>query len=134
MRLVIDTNIWIHYLIQSSLKRIDSILADPETEILFSQELLDELLQVSARSKFSRYFNHEEVSELFLVLESRFPLIEVHSSVNACRDERDNFLLALCKDGNAEYLLTGDADLLVMKEFEKTKIISLSEFKTLFLI
>jgi putative PIN family toxin of toxin-antitoxin system len=132
MRLVIDTNIWVHYLIQSKLERIDSLFGDPETEILLSQELLDELLEVSERKKFSRYFSAKDVSELFLLLESSLPMIEVHSRVNACRDEHDNFLLALCKDGEADYLLTGDADLLVMKEFANTKIISLSDFENLF--
>jgi predicted nucleic acid-binding protein len=37
----------------------------------------------------------------------------------------------LAKDGNADYLITGDVDLLVMKEFEQTKIVTLSEFETL---
>jgi putative PIN family toxin of toxin-antitoxin system len=95
MRLVIDTNIWIHYLIKSSLERVDSLFNDPETEILLSQELLDELLEVSERKKFSRYFSAKDVSELFLLLESSFPLIDVHSRIYACRDERDNFLLTL---------------------------------------
>jgi len=36
----------------------------------------------------------------------------------------------LAKDGNADYLITGDDDLLVLKEFEKTKIVSLSGFET----
>ena len=61
MRLVIDTNIWIHYLIRSAHKRIDSFLTDPETELLFSKELLDEFLEVSARAKFARYFTPEDV-------------------------------------------------------------------------
>jgi putative PIN family toxin of toxin-antitoxin system len=131
MRLVIDTNIWIHYLIQSALEQIDSLLTDPEIVILFSNELLNEFLEVSARPKFSRYFQSEDISDLLLLFESRFPPIEVHSLVKVCRDEQDNFLLALCKDGKADYLLTGDADLLVMKQFETTKIISLSEIRNL---
>lgn len=31
---------------------------------------------------------------------------------NLCRDPKDNFLLSIAKDGNANYLLTGDNDLL----------------------
>lgn len=131
MRLVIDTNIWMHYLIQSSLKHLDLIITDSDTEILFSKELINEFLDVSARPKFTRYFTSEDVSELLLLLESRFPPIEVKSVVNACRDERDNFLLALAKDGNADYLITGDNDLLIIKNFEKTKIVSLAEFENL---
>jgi len=45
-------------------------------------------------------------------------------------DPKDNFLLALAKDGNADYLITGDNNLLSLKEFGKTKIVTLSEFET----
>jgi predicted nucleic acid-binding protein len=36
--------------------------------------------------------------------------------------------LALAKDGNADFLLTGDNDLLELKEFGGAKIITISEF------
>ena len=131
MRLVIDTNIWIHYLIQSSLLSLDSLFINEETELLFSHELLDEFLEVSSRSKFSRYFTQHDVSELAILLEGRFPPIEVTSVINICRDPHDNFLLALSKDGDADYLITGDNDLLTIGTFENTKIISLAEFEKL---
>jgi predicted nucleic acid-binding protein len=38
----------------------------------------------------------------------------------------------LAKDGNANYLITGDNDLLVLKKFEKTKIVTLSDFEAVF--
>jgi len=44
---------------------------------------------------------------------------------------KDNFLLALARDGNADYLITGDKDLRDMKVFEKTKIVTLNEFESL---
>lgn len=55
-------------------------------------------------------------------------LIKVRSSVTVCRDPNDNFLLALAKDGKADYLLTGDKDLLDIVKFGKTKIISITTF------
>ena len=57
----------------------------------------------------------------------RAELVDVSSVVDACRDPKDNFLLALAKDGNADYLITGDNDLRTMREFENTKIVSLSD-------
>ena len=49
-------------------------------------------------------------------------LIEVSSIITICRNPKDNFLLALAKDGKADYLLTGDKDLLELEKFGKTKI------------
>jgi len=60
--------------------------------------------------------------------ESFVDLIEVESIVTICRDPKDNFLLALARDGKADYLLTGDNDLLDLKKFGKTKIITITNF------
>jgi len=40
-------------------------------------------------------------------------------------------LLSLAKDAKANYLLTGDKDLLVLKTFEVTQIVTITEFQTL---
>lgn len=55
-------------------------------------------------------------------------LTEVASIITICRDPKDNFLLALANDGKADYLLTGDKDLLELKKFGKTKIEKLTAF------
>ena len=49
-------------------------------------------------------------------------MIEVEGSVSVCRNTEDDFLLALAKDGKADYLITGDRDLLILEKFGKTKI------------
>lgn len=48
-------------------------------------------------------------------------LIKVECIVAICRDPNDNFLLALAKDGKADYLLTGDKDLLELQKVWKDK-------------
>ena len=65
-------------------------------------------------------------------LRSIAEVVDVRSTVEICHDPKDNFFLALAKDGGTDYLITGDHDLLVLKEFEKTKIVELSEFETTF--
>jgi predicted nucleic acid-binding protein len=42
-----------------------------------------------------------------------------------------NFLLALAQDSQADYLVTGDKDLLSLDTFGKTRIITMSVFKML---
>jgi putative PIN family toxin of toxin-antitoxin system len=56
-------------------------------------------------------------------------VVDVRSSVDVCRDPKDNFLLALAQDGVADYLITGDKDLLSMKKWGATKIVSLTDFE-----
>jgi uncharacterized protein len=48
--------------------------------------------------------------------------------VKASRDENDNYLLSLAKDIKADYLVTGDKDLLVLEKFNRTRIVTFSQF------
>jgi len=58
--------------------------------------------------------------------------IDVESKINICQDPKDNFLLALAKDGKATHLLTGDKELHLIAKFSRTIIISMTEYlKTL---
>ena len=50
------------------------------------------------------------------------------SNIEVCRDAKDNFLLNLAIDSKADYLITGDTDLLIIEKIKKTNIITFTEF------
>ena len=129
-RVIIDTNLWISFLITKDYSKLDKILSDKLAMLLYSQELIDEFIEVAQRPRFKRYCNSEDLQALLLAMSERATFIDVSSTVDVCRDAKDNFLLALAKDGKASHLLTGDKDLLVLKNFGKTKIITISEYLT----
>lgn len=126
-KVIIDTNLWISFLISKKLSPIDQLIANATIEIIYSQELFDELVTVLQRPKFNGYFNFQTSLALVSLFDNYFTLIPVKSQVDTCRDKKDNFLLALAKDANADFL-TGDKDLLVLNPFGHTKIVSMSEF------
>jgi putative PIN family toxin of toxin-antitoxin system len=127
-RVVIDTNIFIYFLISNSFQKFDKVLKNRKVTLLFSEELLDEFMEVVSRPKFRKYFIKSEVDQLLNDLEHYSELIKVKSKVNICRDKKDNFLLSLCLDGKANYLITGDQDLLSLNRFKRTDIIKMTEF------
>ncbi len=129
IRVILDTNLWISFLISKRLSKIDELLARDDLVLLFSEELLEEFIEVARRPKFRLYFPNEDVEELLSLFDALGKIIEVKTNVNVCRDPKDNFLLALAQDGNADFLITGDADLLVVKQFENTKILTYREFE-----
>jgi len=130
IRIVIDTNIWISYLIGQTLSHLTERILTERIKILFSEELLAELVEVLHRRKFKKYFTSENIQELIGLIDAKnFESIEITSQVKACRDEKDNFLLDLCVSGNADYLVTGDADLLVLNPFQHTEIIDYRSFE-----
>jgi predicted nucleic acid-binding protein len=55
-------------------------------------------------------------------------LIEIVEKVRVCRDRKDDKILDLAINGQAEYIVTGDKDLLVLKLFRGVKIITAEEF------
>lgn len=128
LKLVIDTNLWIHFLISNKLNVLDPFLFSGNTRLLFSRELITEIHATFLKPKLKKYFGANALEEMLQTFEPFIDLVEVESLVTACRDPKDNFLLALSKDGKADYLLTGDIDLLALKQFGKTKITTITNF------
>jgi len=127
-RIVVDTNIFISFLISDSFSKLDKFLRENKVRLLFSEELLNEVLEVVSRPKMKKYFTDQDVTSLLDGISEHADLVEVTSEINICRDKKDNFLLSLCVDGKADYLLTGDEDLLVIKKFKKTSIIKIGDY------
>lgn len=128
LRLVVDTNIWISFLISDRQRRLDSLLYMDKVRFLFSAELLEEITKTATKPKLKKYFSATALEEMLLNLEPHIDIIEVRSIVNICRDAKDNFLLALSKDGKANFLITGDKDLLDLEKYGKTQILTISKF------
>ena len=127
-RIILDTNLWISFLLSSNYSKLDSILNKNLATLIFSNELLEEFLEVINRPKFKDSFIKKDLTDLLFQIESNSEFFDVSKRVNACRDPKDNFLLALAEVANAKYLITGDKDLLSMRRFAKTKICTLNEY------
>ncbi len=82
--------------------------------------------------KFKNYFSDNNISGLLSLFNEYGLLIEVTTTLDQCRDIKDNFLLNLAIDSNADYLITSDNDLLTLNKIGKTKIIKYSDFENLF--
>ena len=127
-RLILDTNLWISFLITKNFSQLDHLLFVKNVRLIFSQELLDEFLDVVKRPKFRRLFTTEDIEELLETIEAYADFLDVTSNIDLCRDKKDNFLLSLAKDSQSDYLITGDKDLLELKSLGKTQILTISDF------
>ena len=132
MKVVIDTNIWISYLLGSLLQGMDEKILSKEIKVVVSDEMLKEISEVSSRPKFKNIFTAKRIKELFSLLDSYAIVVSPSQKVNVCRDGKDNFLLEVALEGKADYLVTGDEDLLVINTFQSTKIIRPKEFEDMF--
>ena len=129
---IFDTNLWISFLIRRDLRSIDSLIEKGKIKLVFSEELLQEFLTVSRRPKFRNYFSSTDIEDLLRVFDMYGKFVKVSTSINDCRDIKDNFLLNLAMDIKADYLVTGDLDLLELRKIGITEIITLKEFLKVF--
>ena len=127
-RIIIDTNLWVSFLITKDFTKLDEIIFSKQGILVFSQELLDEFIEVARRPKFRRFFSDSDIEEILETIEEYADFVKVQTPVNVCRDPKDNFLLSLAVDGNADILLTGDKDLLDLTKFGETTISTISDF------
>jgi uncharacterized protein len=127
-RVIVDTNLWISYLISNNFFQLDKIINSRYCIIIFSQELLDEFVEVSSRPKFMKYFEQSSLEKILENIEEFAEFIQVHSKVEFLNDSKDDFLLSLAIDGKADYLITGDKELLEVKKYGDTEMISIADF------
>lgn len=87
---------------------------------------------MTGRKKLRKYFAPQSVDELMELLELIAEKVHIPTPVHTiCRDPKDNFLLDLIDFSQADFLVTGDADLLALNPFKTARILSPSEFEEL---
>jgi putative PIN family toxin of toxin-antitoxin system len=128
IKVIIDTNLWISFLIGKELSSLKFLLVEQTVQPILSEQLLQEIILVTQRPKLQKYFPQSKVKELIDLLQIIGLLIEIKSETSICRDLKDNYLLALAKDSQANFLITGDKDLLILKQIESTQILTYQDF------
>ena len=127
-KIILDTNLWISFLITQNYKEIDKLISERKVQLIFSKELIDEFINVVKRPKFKIFFNETDIEKLLDMFDYYGKLVDVKIKINECRDPKDNFLLSLAVASKSDYLITGDTDLLVLKKIQKTKILTWRDF------
>ena len=92
--------------------------------VLASLDTWHELEDVLTRSKFDKYRTTDLRRDFLQYMQVVLELISVHTDLQICRDPKDDKLLALALDGNADLIVTGDKDLLVLNPFRGIPIIT----------
>lgn len=126
MRVVLDTNVLIaafitrgacSTLLEHCFHRHELITSD-----FILNEFRDKLIQ-----KFN--FNKQDVEEAVRLLQSKMEMvIPSQLEVAACRDPDDDQILGTALAGNAACIVTGDKDLLIIKQFHQIDVLHPSKF------
>ena len=113
MKVIIDTNLWISFLIGKRLKQMQLLLYRSDVKVFVCEELVNEILEVAKRPKLSKYISADDIGLFEKMI--RTYTFAAHIDCNSqlpIRDSKDLYLLSLCESIPADYILTGDEDLL----------------------
>jgi putative PIN family toxin of toxin-antitoxin system len=92
---------------------------------IFNAFVLGEVLSVLS-SKFSR--DKEALSHVAVMLSELGDLVKPTQKVSILKDDPDNRILECAIHGKADALVTGDKEILRLREYKGIKIIRLKEY------
>ncbi len=122
MRVVIDTNVFLSSFFGGKPLEVLQEIVKRNIDILYSNETLSEIKNVLFRKKFD--FIDKSKKDIFVdFIINNGIKIEVSSSIDLCRDKYDNKFLELSVDGQADYLISGDNDLLDLIKIHNIDIV-----------
>ncbi len=115
MRVAVDTNVMVSAAIwrTSAISlTLDKILRGHT--LLISEQCLAELAEVLPRSRFNKYASTGDRLVFVALMAEAASMVLVNLEVRDCRDPKDNKFLELALAGNADLIVSGDEDLLVL--------------------
>lgn len=133
MKIVIDTNVLISGVFFGGFPRkILTSIVHQKITACATTEIINEYVEI-VQEMIVRKQGHIDksiLSPLIKVIEIINPI----SHIEICRDPDDNKFIECAKDSHALYIVSGDKDLLVIKEYENVQIITSKDFCEKFLL
>ena len=129
---VLDVNVWITVFLNKQFSLVEKAVDDGLITILSSDDFFIELVRVLNYKKFKKkwLFPIEEYVNFCKNNTFHFPTIPVFTD---CRDPKDNYLFDLAIQAQADYLVSGDGDVLCVKIEPPPQIILFAQFREIFL-
>ena len=126
--IIADTNWWISLVISRFENKFANILEMETLEFVSCEQLETEIQNSFKKQRLQKFLAKDVMDTFWISFRQWNKTINIVSTISICRDPKDNYLLALAKDSQADFLITGDKDLLVLEKFENTVICTLTDF------
>ena len=133
MKVIIDTNLWISFLIGHQTQLVRRMLTDLRFDVYVCSRLIEEIRDVASRDKIRKYVSEADLDDLLAIINAycQFATIEAEVAPTAIRDPKDLYLLALADTIGADYIVSGDADLTDLGQYNQARIMKLADFKAM---
>ncbi len=126
VKAVLDTNVLISAIgFGGKPREVFLLLFEENITFVTSLILLAELHEV-INKKFPRFVS--QLSGVRQIIEKKFYIVQPLKSLHILEDEDDNRVLEAAVEAHADYIVTGDSDLLRLKTFRKIVIVAPDQF------
>ena len=138
MRVVIDTNVWLSALLwggQPSL--IIQPIEQKQIQAISSENILTELTDILQKPKLQKRLDRLKITadEIVIIAKRLMTLVVIEDVIiPELRDPKDQMVLATAISGNAQIVISGDKDLLVLHPYGNISILLPQEFLARFSI
>jgi putative PIN family toxin of toxin-antitoxin system len=132
---VFDTNARVSALIRPGRPReLWNKVLEGKIQLVISKGLLSEFDEVMSRPQFRRYVRRVALARFRKILFQNARLTRIRTRVDLIKEDTDdNIVLEAALNGRADYIVSGDGHLLVLKSFKGIKIVSVNEMLGLFM-
>ena len=103
-------------------------IAVSQFSILQSDVTYQELVTRISKKKFDKYLEKDDRLNFLLSLKKGSLFVDIYHETRVCSDLDDNKFLELAVSGMAQYVITGDNDLLMLNTYQGIPIITPAEF------
>ena len=129
LRLVLDTNVLVSAVLTPEGKPRQCLeTALGQEVLLLSRQTRGELVDVLYRPRLQQYVVESEREGILGRIEVRSKRIEIREPIAVCRDPKDDKFLNVAVYGQADFLVSGDQDLLVLHPFRGISILTPAAF------
>jgi uncharacterized protein len=131
LKLVLDTTTFVSaFFWKGNGAQLFRKIEEGRASVYITHELLEAIKEVIKRPKFQAVMNKAGLTPEVIVqkIVSVAHLVggpQLH--IDVCRDSKDNKILECAVNANADYIISGDNDLIVIKKYEQIPIIATSE-------
>lgn len=131
MRVVLDTNVLVSAAIQNgaSYQIVQKLILSTSIDLIICDAILEELREVLiGRPRLRKWISVDDAEHYLEILQMRFDFVQnPHHIIPTSRDSDDDFILALARREQANHIVSGDKDLLVLRDIEFS-VITPAEF------
>jgi putative PIN family toxin of toxin-antitoxin system len=132
MRIILDSNIFISsFFWGGNPRKVMERIINGKDKLFICKEIIHEIELVLSRPKF-KIENEYRTSLIKAIDEIAYQITLIGVVENICRDSEDDKILECALLAHADYIITGDNDLLTLEKFREIKIVTASEYLLLY--